>query len=117
MKVELHAPMNGFLIALVSLMTLGLYPLLRRAGERHFIVGMDDWGIQTRGGRKIAWGEIIDTERVIAQVNGIQRSDEYVIRSSRAKASLPLWRAENAREARDFFLDRIPLGRRSGRKT
>jgi hypothetical protein len=118
MKVELRAPMNGFLIALVTLMTLGLYPLLRRAGERHFIIGMDDAGIRTRGGRKIAWGEIIGTERVVAKVNGIQMSDEYVIRSARAKASLPLWRAANAREARDFFLDRVPQGaRRGGRRT
>jgi len=43
-------------------------------------------------------------------MHGVQLSDEYVLRGPAGRASLPLWRTENAAEARDYLLRRLPPG-------
>ena len=58
MDIDLRPPMNGCLLALVTVMTLGLYPLLRKMGEGHFIRRMDEAGFETRGGKRFAWSEV-----------------------------------------------------------
>jgi len=108
MDVKLRPPFHGCLIALVSLVTLGLYPLLRRLGERHFIARMDDAGVTLRSGKRIAWSDFTGIARVSFEMQGIELSDEYVLRSRAGRASLPLWRVENASVARDYLLRRLP---------
>jgi len=110
MEVTLRAPLPGCLIALVSVMTLGLYPILRRTAERRFIRRMDDAGIETRGGARIAWRDIDGVRHVIGKVEGVTRSDEYLIHAGKRTISLPLWRIENAAAARDFLVSRLPPG-------
>lgn len=110
MEVKLRPPFHGCLIAMISLMTLGLYPLLRRMLEKRFIARMDDAGVQLRSGRRIAWANFTSVERVTTSMHGARLSDEYVLRGQEGRASLPLWRAENAAEARDYLLRRLPPG-------
>jgi hypothetical protein len=107
MDIDLRPPMSGCLIALVTLMTLGLYPLLRRWGERHFIRRMDETGFETRGGKRIAWSEVKSVQRIVGKVNEVALSDEYLLRTARGRASLPLWRAGNAAAARDFLFRHV----------
>lgn len=108
MEVKLRPPFHGCLIALLSLMTLGLFPLLRRMGERHFIKSMSEDGIVTRGGRRIAWADITHVRRTIGTVQGVAMSDEFKLRSRKGSASLPTWRAANAEEAQAYFLAHLP---------
>ncbi|MCC7426952.1 MAG: hypothetical protein IT557_08620 [Alphaproteobacteria bacterium] len=110
MEITLRPPFHGCLIAMISLATLGLYPLLRRMAERRFIARMDDAGVELRSGRRMAWGDFTSIERVTASMHGAQLSDEYVLRGPAGRASLPLWRAGNAAEARDYLLRRLPPG-------
>ncbi len=110
MEVELRPALNGCLLALMSLMTLGLFPLLQRMGQRHFIRHMDDHGITTRGGRRIAWAEITQIKRTVGTMKGATISDEYLMRSSKGKISLPLWRTKNADDAAKYVLRRLPPG-------
>ena len=84
MEVSLRPPLHGCLIALLGLMTLGLYPLLRRMMERRFI------------------------RRVKGVVNGVVMSDELLLETRRGRVSLALWRAGNADEALDYLLRRLP---------
>ncbi|MBX6374666.1 MAG: hypothetical protein IRZ13_10590 [Acetobacteraceae bacterium] len=114
MDVQLRPPMHGCLIAIISLMTLGVYPLLRRFLERHFIRRMDDTGIETRGGKRIPWSEFTRIQRVVAKVQGVQMSDEYLLHSPRGRVSLPLWRTGNAKEAADYLQRHLPPGIRVG---
>jgi hypothetical protein len=95
-------------MVLVTVITWGMYPLLRRFGERHFIRRMDDEGVETRSGKRIAWGELTAIKRVSATMGGAQFSDEYLLTSRKGKVSLPLWRVENANEACDFMFQRLP---------
>src|SRR5688572_18403992 len=99
MEVDLQPPMNGCLIALVTVLTLGLYPLLRRMSEKHFIHRMDEAGFETRGGIQIAWDEVQRVERTVGKVQGVALSDELVLHTARGRASLPSWRAANAAAA------------------
>jgi hypothetical protein len=110
MEVLLRPALNGCLFALMSVMTLGLFPLLQRMGQRHFILRMDESGLATRGGRRIAWSEITQIRRVVGTMKGATMSDEYLIRSSKGKASLPLWRARNADEAAAYLIRSVPPG-------
>ena len=108
MEVSLRPPLHGCLIALLGLMTLGLYPLLRRMMERRFIRRMDDAGIETRGGKRIPWPEVTAIRRVKGVVNGVVMSDELLLETRRGRVSLALWRAGNADEALDYLLRRLP---------
>jgi hypothetical protein len=96
-------------MAFVTILTLGLYAVLRRSGERHFIRRMDDTGVVTRGGRRIAWSEFTDITHMTGNMGGDgMLSDEYLLKSPRGRVSLPLWRAVNADAARDYLLQRLP---------
>jgi hypothetical protein len=50
--------MSGCVLALVTVLTLGLYPLLRKMGEGHFIKRMDETGFETRAGQRFAWSDV-----------------------------------------------------------
>lgn len=110
MDVTLRPPMHGCLIALISVWTLGLYPLLRRMGERHFVRRMDDTGVVTRGGRQIRWEDLTSVRHAVTQVKGFKTSEEYLLEAPKGKASLPVWRTANPGELRDYMLKRLPPG-------
>lgn len=108
MEVKLRPPLHGCLIAILIVITWGIYPLLRRLGERHFIRRMDDQGVETRSGKCIAWSEFTHITRVVGTVVGAQLSNECILKSKNGNVSLPLWRVENADDALDYMLKRLP---------
>ena len=107
MEVDLQPPMNGCLIALVTVLTFGLYPLLRNMGEKHFIRRMDEAGFETGGGVRVAWDEVRRVERTVGKVQGVALSDELVLHTDKGRASLPSWRAANAGQAEKFLLRHV----------
>ena len=108
MDVDLQPPMSGCLIALVTVLTLGLYPLLRQMGEKHFIRRMDETGFETRGGTRIGWNEVHLVQRTVGKVQGVRLSDEILLFTDRGRASLPTWRAANAEAATDYLMRHVP---------
>jgi hypothetical protein len=108
MEIELQPPMHGCLLALVTVLTFGLYPLLRKMGERHFIRQMDEAGFETRGGRRIAWSQVRRVQRTVGKLRGVALSDELILFTDQGRASLPSWRAANAEAAQDYLLRRVP---------
>ncbi len=107
-EVRLRRQPAGCIYWPLTIMTLGLFPLLVSMGERHFIRQMDDNGVVTRGGRRIAWNEFTSVVRWKGKMEGTTLSDEYILKSSKGKASLPTWRAENAEAAKTFLLQHLP---------
>jgi hypothetical protein len=85
-----------------------MIPLLMMNVERHFIRYMEPWGVTTRGGKKIGWNEFTRVTRARGGVKELVLSDEYLLDSPKGKVSLPLWRAMNAQEARDFLVQYLP---------
>jgi hypothetical protein len=112
-EVQLRPGVSGCVTVPLGCMTLGLFPLLRKMGERHFIRRMDDEGVETRGGTRIAWGEFRHLQRVVSRMgsgssSGGGLSDEYLLDSPRGRVSLPLWRTVNAQEALDYLVAHLP---------
>jgi hypothetical protein len=107
-EVTLRPPLRGCLMLLLAIITLGIYPLMRRMLERPFIARMDDEGFETRAGKRVAWSEVTQIKHVVGELNGAELSDEYVIRSSKGRSTLPVWRATNATQALDYLIQRAP---------
>jgi len=110
MDVRLRQQPSGCIYWPLTLMTLGLFALLKSMGERHFIRQMDETGVLTRGGRRIAWNEFTSIERWQGKMKRNVLSDEYLLKSPKGKVSLPTWRAENAQEAKDYLFQHLPPG-------
>ena len=112
MEIRLRRQPNGCIYWPLTIMTLGLFALLKSMGERHFIQQMDEMGVVTRGGTRINWNEFTGIERWQAKMtrsaSAPALSDEYLLKSSKGKVSLPLWRAENAKEAREYLFQHLP---------
>ena len=107
-EVKLRPGVHGCITLPLAIMTLGLVPLLMRKGEQHFIARMDEQGFETRGGLRVAWGEIERVQRTVGKVQGVKMSDELLVFTPKGRASLPLWRTENAEEALAWFASRAP---------
>ena len=109
--VQLRPGVSGCITVPLGCMTLGLFPLLRKMGERHFIRRMDEDGVETRGGTRIRWDEFRHVQRVASRMgsgSGGSLSDEYLLDSPRGRVSLPLWRTVNGEEARDYLFAHLP---------
>lgn len=100
--------MHGCVSVPLGCLSLGLVPLLVRQGEGHFIQRMDDAGVETRAGKRIAWNEFTRIQRMTTRMGGGTLSDEYQLTSPQGRVSLPLWRAVNARESLEYMLARLP---------
>jgi hypothetical protein len=107
-EVQLRPGVSGCVTAPLGCRSLGLVPLLMRRGERHMARRMDESGIETRGGTRIAWNEITSIRRIQATMKGNALSDEYILTSPKGRVSVPLWRAANADEVRAFALSHVP---------
>jgi hypothetical protein len=108
--VQLRPGVHGCITVPLGCLTLGLMPLLQHLGERHFIRQMDEQGVVTRGGTRIAWDEFKHVRRVVSKMGNSSAgsmSDEYILDSPRGRVSLPLWRTSNAQEVRDYALAHV----------
>src|SRR4051794_30560867 len=107
-EVQLRPGVSGCVTAPLGCLSLGLVPLLMRWGERHMARRMDEAGIETRSGKRIAWNEFTSIRHIQATMKGNALSDEYLLTSPKGRVSVPLWRAANADEVRTFTLSHVP---------
>jgi hypothetical protein len=108
MEVRLRRQPGGCVYWPLTLMTFCLFALLKSMGERHFIKQMDEEGVWTRGGRRIAWNEFTGIVRSQGVMEETVLSDEYLLKSKKGKVSLPAWRTENAKECKDYLFQHLP---------
>lgn len=109
-EVDLRPPFHGCLVAFATVFSLGLYPLFRHYAEGRFIRRMDDQGLETRAGKRVAWSELTSARRTAVSMHGVGLSDEVLLESKRGRVSLPLWRIDRAEEAFAFLSRRLPPG-------
>jgi hypothetical protein len=114
-EVALRPGVPGCVTMPLGCLTLGLVPFLMRRNEGHFARRMDELGVETRSGKRIAWSEFSSIKRVKggSGMPGQGRltavySDEYILESPRGRVSVPLWRAVNANEVGEFTLAHVP---------
>jgi hypothetical protein len=110
-EVQLRPGVHGCITVPLGCLTLGLVPLLMRQGEGHFIRRMDEDGVETRKGKRIAWGEFGRAERVRSRMGSSSSgslSDEILLYAPQGRVSLPLWRTVNAQEALEYAVAHLP---------
>jgi hypothetical protein len=125
-EVELRPGVPGCVTLPLALMSLGTIPLLMRWNERRFVRRMDEQGVETRGGKQIAWQEFTRIERAQSSMRagrtalqtrtsndlygpaGHGLSDEFLLASPKGRVSVPLWRARNRDAVRAFTLEHLP---------
>jgi hypothetical protein len=108
MEVRIRRGARGCVYWPVVIMTFGLAAVLLPLGERHFIKEMDETGVLTRGGKRIAWNEFTSVERWQRKKGSFVISDEYLLKSPRGSVSLPTWRTEHAQEAVNYLFQHLP---------
>ena len=69
-EVDLRAATPGCVRYPLGCMTLGLVPLLTRNAEGRFIRRMDDAGVETRRGKRIAWSAFTKATRMSSTMGG-----------------------------------------------
>jgi len=124
-EVQLRPGVPGWVTMPLGCLTLGLVPFLTRWGERHFARRMDQFGVETRAGKRIAWSEVTSIKRAQGIVGSRGRlrvnvsddlyspplhatSDEYWLESPQGRVSVPFWRAANGDAVREFTLAHVP---------
>lgn len=123
-EVELRPGVPGCVTTSLGCLTLGLVPVMMRWNERHFARRMDQFGVETRSGKRIAWSEFTRIRRAQGRLAGRRLqvnysddlysprahalSDEYLLESPRGRVSVPLWRAVNGDAVRTFTLAHLP---------
>lgn len=123
-EIQLRPGVPGCVTVLLGCLSLGLVPLMMRWNERHFARRMDQSGVETRSGKRIAWSEFTRIRRAQGRLAGRRLqvnysddlyspraralSDEYLLESPRGRVSVPLWRAVNGNAVREFTLAHLP---------
>ena len=127
-EVQLRPGVSGCLMVPLACLSLGLIPLLMRWGARHFARRMDEFGIETRGGKRIAWNEFTRIKRAqqtlrpgmhgallrptvsddLFAPTSHALSDEYLLESPKGRVSVPFWRVINANEVRAYTVAHVP---------
>ena len=120
MEVRLRQQPSGCIYWPLTLVTFGVFALLKSLGERHFIQQMNETDVVTRGGMRVQWVEFTSIERRRSKMRsasaGALLSDEYLLKSPKRRVSLPLWRTENATEAKDYLFQHLPPDILSGER-
>lgn len=70
MEVRLNKTIPGCVYALCTLWTLGLFPLFLRYTEHVFPKQLDDEGLVTRGGTRIAWKDFTRVQKITTKGSG-----------------------------------------------
>ncbi len=107
-EVRLRPSVPGCVTMPLGCLTLGVFPLLTRLSERHFVCRMDESDVETRSGKRIAWDEITSITRVRSTMYGATLANEYILTSPQGRISIPLWRTVNAEEVQAYTLDHVP---------
>lgn len=108
MEVRLVPAVRGCITVPLTILTLGLWPVLQRFGERRFVARLDEAGFESRGGTFVGWGDVERVEHVVGVMGRTTLSEEYWLHTSKGRFSLPIWRTGNAAEVLDYFGAHIP---------
>jgi hypothetical protein len=110
MEVKLRRALPGCLGIPLSIMTLGIFPLMLRNIERnYFPATVDDEGVVTRGGKRILWSEFTKVRKVMVKNGMSQYLLEYHFDSPKGRVAFHLGRIENIEQVLQFVWIRIPI--------
>lgn len=100
-------PISGYLTVFLTVTTLGVVPLAKWMSERSWPKQVDDQGLVTRSGTRIAWGEFTKVVKVITTVASktIARFDLF---SPQGKVVVAAYRLEDGDALLNYIWRRLP---------
>jgi hypothetical protein len=100
-------PLNGCLMLVLGICTLGIAPLGIKLKERSWPMLLDEEGLVTRGGNRIAWDEFTKIEKVVTRVQGTW-VERYDLHSPKGKVSVVVYRLQDGPEILEMIWQRLP---------
>lgn len=102
-------PVPGCLQIFLGVFTLGVAPLAGWLSERKWPKSVDEEGLVTRGGTRIAWNDFTKITRVITRIARTSNTTEhYELRSPKGKVLVVLFRLENGTQVFDYIWRHLP---------
>jgi hypothetical protein len=91
----------------LAVFTLGVAPLGQWINERSWPKQVDDQGLLTRGGTRIAWSEFTRAVKVITRVNS-GTIERYDLHSPQGKVVVAAYRLEDGDAVMNYIWQRLP---------
>jgi hypothetical protein len=109
MEVKIK-PLSGCLVVFLAVVTLGVAPLGQWIVQRSWPRRVDEEGLETRGGKRIAWRDFNKVVRVLTQVTrgSSARTEHYELFSAQGKVVVAAYRLENGDQVLDYIWQRLP---------
>ena len=103
-------PLSGCLTIFLAVVTLGVAPLMQWINERGWPKQVDEQGLLTRGGKRIAWGEFTRVVKVHTQVTrgssaGVEHFELFY---PKGKVVVAVYRLENGDNVFNYIWQRLP---------
>lgn len=108
MEVRLLPRPVGCLWIPLQIMTLGLVTLLLRSAEGKFPRRMDDQGVETRGGKRIGWTDVVTVQKLRHAMGPKTIAEEIIFSSPKGRFSIHSRRLANYEELAEYALRRVP---------
>jgi hypothetical protein len=108
MEVKLLPRPVGCLLVPIQIVTLGLLTLLLRSAEGKFPRRMDEQGVETRGGKRIAWADVTSVRKQRYVMGPKSIAEEVIFSSPRGRFSIHSRRIGNYEELTRYALQRVP---------
>jgi hypothetical protein len=102
-------PISGCLNVILTVFTLGVYPLAAWLNMRNWPKRVDEQGLVTRGGKRIAWSEFTKFTKVITDINrGAAKTEHFELRHAGGKVVVAEYRLENGAQILDHLWNHLP---------
>ncbi len=101
-------PLNGCLQIILAVFTLGLAPLLTWLNERGWPKSLDEQGLTTRGGRRIAWSDFTRITEVVTRLNSGGTTVHYELKHPQGKVVVAVYRLQDGQQVFDYIWQRLP---------
>ena len=105
-------PVSGCMMVFLGVMTLGIAPLAQWILQKGWPKLVDEQGLVTRGGTRIAWGEFTKAVKVQTQVTrgSSSRVEHYELFSPKGKVVVAAYRLENGEAVMNYVWQHLHDG-------
>jgi hypothetical protein len=102
-------PASGCVQIFLGVATFGVAPLAGWLNERKWPKAVDEQGLTTRGGTKVAWDDFTEIKKVITRIGQTSTTTEhYELRGAQGKVVVAPYRLENGTQVFDYIWRHLP---------
>jgi hypothetical protein len=102
-------PLGGCMQVFLGVMTLGVAPLAIYLQMRSWPSLVDEQGLVTRGGKRIAWQEFTKITRVRTQVSsGGSGVEHFELKYAKGKVDVVVYRLVDGQQVLDYVSAHLP---------